>query len=295
MGKTKIEWATHSWSPVTGCTPISPGCKNCYAKRMAQRLAGRFGYPEAPHHFDVTLHPDRLEQPLKWKKPCKIFVCSMSDLFHDAVNTLDPTFIREVFAVMALSPHHVFQLLTKRPRIAKMTLTDEFVDSVERAIDGICDDNGWCSPELKWPLSNVWLGVTAENQEQADRRIPILLQIPAVVYYVSVEPMLEKINFDYDSDACHCGELLQNHQWETHSFVSSLSSYLIDDIDQVICGAETGPGKRLMKLDWARNIRDQCQSANTPFFFKKDSQGNHELDGRTWEEFPIDRRRRDSN
>lgn len=249
---TKIEWTDETWNPVTGCTPISPGCVNCYTKRMARRLAGRHGYPEAPRHFDVTFHPNRLDQPLRWKKPRRIFVCSMSDLFHEDV---PEDFITKVFARMIALTEHTFQVLTKRP--------DRMLDYIVRRVPGIG----------QW--SNVWLGVTICNSDEL-WKAGVLSQTPAAVRYVSIEPMLEEIDL---SDALNgypeqCGP----DDWDWEQTAPAL--------DQVICGAETGPGKRLMELDWARSLRDQCQEAGIPFFFKRDSQGNHELDGRVWEEFP---------
>ena len=117
---TKIEYCDETWSPVTGCSPTSPGCQNCWAKRMSKRLAGRFGYPAAPHNFDVTLHPDKLDQPLHWKKPSMIFVNSMSDLFHEDVSD---EFIYDCFTMMSLTPKHIFQILTKRPGRALKMIT----------------------------------------------------------------------------------------------------------------------------------------------------------------------------
>ena len=139
---SKIEWTETTWNPVTGRTPISPGCEHCYAARMAKRLAGRCGYPAAPHQFDVTLHPDRLLQPLSWRKPRMIFVCSMGDLFHEQV---PDEFIHRVWRTMAQAPHHLYQLLTKRP---------------QRVLD-ISQHYCWA-----WP-DNVWLGITAEDQQRA--------------------------------------------------------------------------------------------------------------------------------
>jgi len=239
---TKIEWTDETWNVVTGCTPISPGCANCYARRMARRLAGRFGYPEAPDHFNVTLRPDRLKQPLHWCEPRMVFVCSMSDLFHEDV---PPDFTWKVIEVMWMSFHHTFQILTKRP---------------ERAADILTRSMWWNNDTPR----NIWLGVTAENQEQADKRIPILLQIPAAVRFVSVEPMLEPIDLT----------------------LYTFDSFQDEPLDWVIVGAETGPGKREMQLDWARDILHTCKSSGTPFFFKKDGVGNHTLDGVMYEEFP---------
>ena len=227
---TKIEWATDSWNPITGCTPISEACTNCYAKRMAEtRLRGRFGYPE-DEPFKVILHPERLEEPFGWRKPRRVFVCSMSDLFHEDV---PDEFICRVIAAIALTPlKHTFLILTKRPqRMHEFILGLPQRDHTFRL---------WVAAGGEWPLSNLWLGVTAENQARADERIPVLLQIPAAKRFVSVEPMLGPVDL----------------------------SYFINSLDWVICGGETGPGARPMHPDWVRSIRDQCRESGTPYFFK---------------------------
>ena len=196
---TKIEW-THipgtigeTWSPVTGCTPVSEGCKNCYARRMAQWLAGRFGYPEAPHHFNVTLHPDRLEQPLRWRKPRTVFVCSMGDLFHEDV---PGGFLIKVFAAMALCPQHTFMVLTKRAY--EMSV---FLESKRQEIRHAWLSNAlrYSIPHVKtrtlgWPIPNIWLGISAENQEALDKRTHWLLQTPAAVHFVNFEPLLGPVD-----------------------------------------------------------------------------------------------------
>lgn len=173
MADTKIEWADRVWNPVTGCTKISPGCANCYAERMAARLAGRCGYPkDIP--FAVTMHPAKLNEPLHWRKPARIFVCSMSDLFHQDVPFY---FIDDVFDQIKRCRQHTFLILTKRPE----RMYAYFDSSSARVNDG------------NW-IDHTWIGVTAENQEQADKRIPILLQTPAAVRFVSVEPMLGPVD-----------------------------------------------------------------------------------------------------
>ena len=169
MATTKIEWCDSVWNPVTGCTPISEGCNHCYAKRMANRLRERYGYP-ADDPFRVTFHTFRLGEPERMKKPRRIFVCSMSDIFHKDVSD---DYLDCIFSVITKCSHHTFMVLTKRPN---------------RMLDYISD---W-----PHPMSNLWLGVTAENQARADERIPILLQIPAAVRFVSVEPMLEYLRLD---------------------------------------------------------------------------------------------------
>ena len=169
MADTKIEWADKVWNPVTGCTPISEGCEHCYAERMAKRLAGRFGYPE-DEPFRVTYHEDKLTEPSSWKSPKRVFVCSMADLFHEDVSF---DYLYRVFSVMGECPQHTFMILTKRPERMKA-----FFDG-HQILDYI---------------PYVWLGVTCENQARADERIPILLQIPAAVRFVSLEPMLGPVD-----------------------------------------------------------------------------------------------------
>lgn len=249
---TKIEWTEETWNPVTGCTPISEGCAHCYAKRMARRLAGRCGYPRGDG-FEVTLHPDRLDQPLRWKKPRRVFVCSMGDLFHERVPFYG---IADVFHTMMgecsgeAAPRHIYQLLTKRPWRA----LDFFAWLAKQ--DG--HDEAWLGGLGAWMRyqralpSYIWLGVTAENQARADERIPLLLQTPAAVRFVSVEPMLGSVDMDFGIPCA--GQPANNVDW-------------------VICGGETGPGARPMDPGWARDLRDQCRAADVPFFMKKMSGG----------------------
>lgn len=178
---SKIEWTDETWNPVTGCTKVSEGCRNCYAERMAKRLAGRFGYPEQPHHFDVTLHPDKLDLPLRWKKPRMVFVCSMGDLFHQDIPA---GFIYDVFKTMGKAPQHTFQILTKRPRRMR-----DFVYA-------------WSGGQIFANASfaklhpNIWLGVSAENQAAADVRREYLRQCPAAAKFVSYEPALGPVDWD---------------------------------------------------------------------------------------------------
>jgi protein gp37 len=222
---TKIEWTDKTWNPVTGCTKISPGCKNCYAERMSKRLAGRYGYPEAPNNFNVTLHHDKIPQPYLWKNPKMIFTCSMSDLGHESI---PEEYVRKILNVIAFNDKHIFQILTKRPKRLKMIL-----------------DKYYYMTNIKdTPFHNLWLGVSAENQDAANERIPLLLQTPAAVRFVSCEPLLEPI-------------------WLRKSAV------IEDNIDWCIVGGESGPGARPMKLEWARSLRDQCKQAGVPFFMKQ--------------------------
>lgn len=256
MNQTKIEWATHTWNPVTGCTPISEGCLNCYAKRMARRLAGRYGYPDAPHHFDVTLHHGRLGEPLHWKKPRLIFVCSMGDLFHEDV----PYEIQDHVLIMTQrAPQHTYLLLTKRP---------------DRMLNFFRQFHS--APHDTRPLPNVWLGVTTENQDAANQRVAVLLRIPAALHFISAEPLLGLIDLNRIPGA-----------WDVHQGTGNT-------IDWVICGGETGPGARPMQTQWAIALRDQCVAADVPFFYKGAGTAmihkNHFayplLGGKRWEQFP---------
>lgn len=271
---TKIEWTDETWNPVTGCSPVSPGCQNCYAARIARRLAGRYGYPKE-NPFSVTLHPERLNQPFRWKKPRKIFVCSMADLFHDDVPF---EFIKAVLArTCGISTEcHTFIVLTKRPE--RMKAFFEWM-TIEPSMGKI---------GIECPLPNVWLGVTVEDQEQADKRIPILLEIPAAVRFVSVEPMLEPMALE----PYIYGGLFPDP--------SEIGKYF-HPLNWVICGGETGPGARPMHIEWVRSLRDQCISANVPFFFKRwgtsvekgfaiyrdgKKVAAHLIDGQEWNQFP---------
>ena len=244
MGKSKIEWTEATWNPLSGCTKISDGCKNCYAEKMANRLKamGAKGYENG---FAVTLHPDRLDEPLKRKKPTMYFVCSMGDLFHDDVPF---EFIRKVWIIMIEARQHTFQVLTKRPdRMAEFLKTHAPV----RAMTGETYGKDFLP-------KNIWIGVTAENQEQADRRIPILLDTPAAVRFVSIEPMLGEIN------------LQKLHRKMVNSALAypCAEQYLFD-LDWVIVGGETGANARPMHPDWVRSIKEQCKEAKVPFFFKQ--------------------------
>lgn len=282
--KSKIEWTDSTWNPITGCTPVSEGCASCYAKREAEgRLRGKYGYPQ-DEPFRVTFHEDKLEQPLKWRRPRKIFVCSMGDLFHEAVTN---EMLDDVFDVMALASHHTFLILTKRPERMKEYLFllpdrigygDAFCEAVREADQDDPDDlsgavmNQWVKKVLSVeagianiakleqgvPLPNVWLGVTAENQQRADERIPLLLQIPAAKHFVSVEPMLGPVNFE-DVPVGMLGPLRPVRKGLPED---------IPRLDWVICGGETGANARPMHPDWVRSLRDQCQGAQVPFFFK---------------------------
>lgn len=209
MAKTKIEWTETVWNPVTGCSKVSQGCKNCYAETIAKRFWGDRKFT------DVICHEDRLEQPLHWKKPRMIFVNSMSDLFHEDVPF---EFIDRCFNVMSACDWHTYQVLTKRPE-----RMNEFF--------------GKHNP----PSRNVWLGVSVEDQTTADERIPLLLQTPASVRWISAEPLLERIN---------------------------ITKYL-GKLDWVVVGGESGQSKRPFEIFWAQDLYNQCLGYKKPFFMKQ--------------------------
>lgn len=261
---SKIEWTEASWNPVTGCTKVSPGCDHCYAETFAERWRGTKGHPYE-HGFDLTLRPERLDQPLRWKRPRRIFVNSMSDLFHDDI---PDEFIAKVFGVMAAAPQHVFQLLTKRHgRMRSLLGSEAFREQV--FISNNYDQGDVLGDG--WPLPNVWLGVSVENQQWADIRIPALLETPAAVRWLSCEPLLDRLD-------------LKAH-WLLPTFPGPR-------INWVVVGGESGLASRPMQVDWARSLRDQCHAANVPFFFKQwggrtPKANGRELDGRTWDEYPA--------
>lgn len=257
---SKIEWTDATWNPVTGCTEVSPGCDHCYAKTFAERFRGVRG-----HHFergfDVVLRPERLDQPLRWKRPRRIFVNSMSDLFHDSI---EADYIADVFATMALAPQHTFQLLTKRHGRMRSLLSDpEFTMWVGAQMRNRGEDE-WET----WPLPNVWLGVSVENQQWANIRIPALLDTPAAVRFLSCEPLLGPVDLGQWTRP-HTVDCLAGPPW--CSCGRDGDGYL----DWVIVGGESGHGARPMHPDWARSLRDQCTAAGVAFHFKQWGEWQH--------------------
>lgn len=269
---SKIEWTQETWNPLAGCTPVSAGCRNCYAANHARRLAGNpnpkvsgayertartAGDGRAVFTGKVNLLPERLEQPLRWKKPRRVFVNSMSDLFHEDVPT---GFIAHVFAVMAAAYQHTFQILTKRPERMAEVLNDEgfwagvWGHGVERWWDlkalALIDDIG---PED--PLPNVWLGTSVEDQAAADERIPHLLRSPAAVRFLSCEPLLGPVDI-VRSDSLALAQAARD-------------GLTIGQVDWVIIGGESGPGARPCDVEWIRSLLRQCQSAGVPAFVKQ--------------------------
>lgn len=248
MSKSKIEWTDRVWNPVSGCSKMSQGCKNCYAETFANRFWGERKFT------DVICHEDRLQLPLHWKKPSKIFVNSMSDLFHESV---PDQFIKDVFSVMGSCPEHTFIILTKRPqRMLKLVqMIYHYCDYIETSYMNYSHTN-------KIPIPQIWLGVSVEDQETADERIPPLLQTPAAVRLVSAEPLLRRIDFS---------NYLPN--WLDFSYSTPRVE---ETLDWVIVGGESGARARPMEVEWAINLKNQCKRANVPFFFKQGSKANWE-------------------
>lgn len=272
---TAIEWTDTVWNPVTGCSKVSEGCRNCYAfalhdmRHKAFREGKKLPQQYAKPFNEIQLFSVRLEQPLKWRKPRRIFVNSMADLFHDDVPF---DFIDQVFAVMALCQQHTFQILTKRPKrmleyfAVNETRWDKLAD-----IAPYMEQWGWISPEdaaniappgstlpkwPRWPLPNVWLGTSVENQKEADERIPLLLETPAAVRFLSCEPLLGPVDLEFTA------------QYE-HPDNEGYGVTAIKGLDWVIVGGESGPNARPMHPDWAEGLRDQCEEYGVPFFFKQ--------------------------
>ena len=277
---TKIEWVTNpdgtkgeTWNPVTGCTPCSPGCQHCYAEAMCRRFWRQWDRESPPDHFRVKLHLERLDQPLHWKKPRRVFVCSMGDLFHEDIEVLDATFLRDVFATMALCPDHTFQVLTKRAHCLPLVLTEDFADGVEWSANVEAGRLGWCWPEMEWPLPNLWLGVTAEDQKLWDERTYYLCKTNATVRFVSLEPLLEAIDMKFGPDptCIWCdgtGEWYADGDGENLP-VTCQCMTRNRLIDQVIIGCESGPHRRPMELEWAIDLVRQCQAAGVAVFVKQ--------------------------
>jgi protein gp37 len=298
---TRIEWtrgddgsAGATWNPVTGCDRISPGCQHCYALTLAKRLQamGQAKYqadgrpPTSGPGFGVTIHPQALGEPLRWRRPRRIFVCSMADLFHARV---PDAFIARVFAVMVATPQHTYQVLTKRPgRMARLLATDAFGDQVfhNAAAYGVA--------VLTWPLPNVWLGTSVEDQQRADQRIPKLLAAPATIRFLSCEPLLGPIDLT-PWLACHCPDgpasMPVGCAECAHPANLRLGPEHATPLDWIIAGGESGPGHRPVDPGWVRRLRDQAVAAGVAFFFKQwggrtPKAGGRLLDGCTWDQYP---------
>jgi len=281
---TGISWTDETWNPVVGCSIVSPACTNCYAMGMAARIERMSG--GNTHYAGTTkavngkpvwtgklaMAPAHIvTAPLRWKRPRRVFVNSMSDLFHP---DMPDEWIDEVFAVMALSPQHTFQILTKRPERMCSYLTRDWASAARFHVESltlptISKNAGdaqerlrrYTSPGFPHPLENVWLGVTAEDQARADERIPPLLSTPAAVRFVSAEPLLGRLSFRW----------ALWHSWSDENGKPRTVNHLdgLRSLDWVIVGGESGPGARPTHPHWVREIRDQCDEAGVAFHFKQ--------------------------
>jgi len=335
--QSKIEWTDATWNPVVGCRRVSPKCQHCYAETMAKRLRA-MGRPEYQDVHDgrgwtgrVSPVPERLEQPLRWRKPRRIFVGSMTDLFHESVPF---EFIAAAFGVMAACPQHTFQVLTKRPARmaaffawirdampsnpggpARGALWYAWSGAGGRVSGGLDETAPSRHKPWTWPLPNVWLGVSVEDQRRADERGSLLSQVPAAVRFLSMEPLLGPVDITRhvdglqrmigdDTDGWAVEDDPSLRIWDTAADARAElgGEWWREDgrwyrevprIHWVIVGSERVAGKpgRDTDLAWVRDLRDQCASAGVPFFLKQLPDGvsvvaNPELDGRTHQEFP---------
>ena len=279
--KSQIEWTDATWTPVVGCTRVSAGCDHCYAFALHDRryIAWKRGaYPDAPTQYHqpfskVQLLPERLTQPLRWRNPRRVFVNSLSDLFHDDV---PDEYIASVFMVMMSAPRHTFQVLTKRPE-RMWRLVPQIARSLTKR-----DGTGW-------PLPNVWLGVSVEDQATADARIPFLLETPAAARFISAEPLLGPITLG-SIGLMNCPPAV---------WIPWYEEACPPGLHWVIVGGESGPHARPMQADWALSLRNQCAAEGVPFFFKQWGEHNADgarvgkkaagrlLAGREWNESPL--------
>ena len=240
--KSHIEWTDATWNPITGCDKVSQGCKFCYAERLFPKT-----YPGRTF-TDVRFHEDRLDMPIHWRKPRRVFVNSMSDLFHELVTSEQ---IAKIIWAMGCAKQHIFQVLTKRPERMLEELSKYGVNKSPL--------REWAPSE--WPFPHIWWGVSVEDQKTADERIPLLLQTPAAVRWVSYEPALGPVDFSKylpKFDVLTGGWKLQ-----------SMKHLLEDTLDWVVAGGESGPKARQSELAWYRSVRDKCSATGVPFFMKQ--------------------------
>jgi protein gp37 len=260
--KTHIEWTDATWNPITGCSVVSAGCRHCYAMKLAgtrlQHHPSRDGLTIATKEGPVWTGETRynaewLDQPIRWRRPRKVFVCAHGDLFHESV---PDEWIDRVFAVMTLAPQHTFQVLTKRAKRMRdyMTAGGRFSDVLEIVRNS--ELGYWAGAEKlapqSWPLPHVWLGVSVEDQAAADTRIPVLLETPAWTRWVSAEPLLAPVEISGYLDGM-----------VVHADISR------PNVDWVVAGGESGANARPMHPEWVRSLRHQCVEACVPFLFKQ--------------------------
>ena len=298
-----IVWCDETWNPIRGCSRISEGCRNCYAETMAARFSG----PGQPYEglarrnkngearwtgIARTVH-NMLDQPLRWERPRRIFVNSMSDLFHESLSNEE---IAAIFGIMAAAPRHTFQVLTKRPQrmldwfewfraeaysekrkhVLATYAANELGDASDesqgkqhaRLMNLYDSTTGVSQGDLPWPLPNVWLGVSVENQAAANERLPILMEVPAALRFVSFEPLLGPVDatrWIFDREAA----IRQAQNGPASMSREQAEEYIADRIDWAIVGGESGKGARPMHPDWARSLIGQCKEAGIPAIFKQ--------------------------
>lgn len=300
MSKTNIEWCTDSINPIIGCSHSgSPGCDHCFAQAMAHRLGHN---PNSPQYAGLTENGIWTGE-IRWNESgfqnllhipgkCKrVFVGSMTDLFYPKV---EDEWLDRIMAAVALQPQHTFLFLTKRPKRMVIYFNDPYVQKRVANKAGI-STHFWPGDGLrwnKWPLKNLWLGVTVCNQAEANEKIPLLLDTPAAKRFVSIEPMLGEVSLtgimsgvNDDLDALR-GLFFQSDHWNP-----SNPGVKCEKLDWVIAGSESGPKARPMNIEWARIIKDQCIATDTPFFLKQATIDGKlvkmpELDGKVWEQVP---------
>lgn len=239
MGKNSaIEWTNHTWNPWQGCRKVSAGCKHCYMYREKKRWGQDPGTV-------VRSKPPTFNKPLSWTESARVFVCSWSDFFIEEADS----WRAEAWDIIGRTPHLTYQILTKRPENIADRLPADWGDG--------------------WP--NVWLGVSAEDQQTANERIPLLLRVKSAVYFASLEPLLGSVNL-------HSAVW---RYWADAFYGNSTTSSIVGLLDWVIVGGESGPDARPMHPNWARSLRDQCREAGVPFFFKQWGR---------WKKIQIDKR-----
>lgn len=275
---TSIEWCDRTWNPTRGCARVSSGCEHCFAERQAHRFSAD-GQPyegltvlgkHGPRWTGrARFVPEMLDAPLRWKKPQRVFVNSMSDLFHEHITNEQ---IAAVFGVMAAAPQHTFQVLTKRPQrmLAWFKWLRAWAEREKTWPGNSCCKQAaqmhtgrvariFCVPTPdEWPLPNVWLGVSVENQQRADERIPLLRRSPAAVHFVSAEPLLGPVTFDD-----------RWLEWLPLGPDENNEAHLLPPLRWVIVGGESGPGARRCEVSWIRDIVAQCNAAGVACFVKQ--------------------------
>lgn len=244
--KGGISWTDETWNPIRGCSRVSPGCENCYAERAALRseaysglvVVGTNGKPRWTG--EVKYVPELVDRPCFWRRPRRVFVNSMSDLFHE---NLPDEHIAEIFATMAICPRHTFQVLTKRAeRMCELMAQAPFMGMVVEKVHA--RDHHALAENLHWPLQNVWLGVSVEDQKRAAERIPLLCATPAALRWLSCEPLLEEV-----------------------SVMQELASGIPPD--WIVVGGESGPAARPFNVEWAYRLQKEAELLDVPFFMKQ--------------------------